>query len=175
MAAYRRLFIWVEGTDDKRFVDYIIKPLLQELYDFIEVREYARLKDSKLQNFVKSIKAMGADYWLLADINTAPCIDARKRKIIDKFKAVDPACIIVVIKEIESWYLAGIDNKAAQSLKIKSFRNTDELDKEKFLALIPANFDSKVDFLNELLKHFSLEAGMEKNQSFKYFIDRLKN
>ncbi len=174
MNKYRRLFIWVEGADDKRFIDRIIVPLLTKThYDFVEVREYARLRISKLKNFIKSINAMEADYWFLADINTSPCISAKKSKLLEKFGFVDPTRLIIVIKEIESWYLAGLNEKGASIFKIKTFKCTDDIDKEKFLSFIPDQFDSKIDFLNELLKYFSLEIAKEKNQSFKYFLNVL--
>ena len=37
-----------------------------------------------------------------------------------------------VIKEIESWYLAGLDNKVCRQLKINNFADTDNITKEKF-------------------------------------------
>ena len=33
---YKRLYIWVEGPDDERFFNQIIKPILLEKYDDVE-------------------------------------------------------------------------------------------------------------------------------------------
>lgn len=49
--AYKRLFIWVEGDDDMRFFSKIIKPILQQSYDWI------------------------------SDINNSPCITAKKQSV----------------------------------------------------------------------------------------------
>jgi len=77
---YKLLFIWVEGDDDKRFFDKILLLKFQEKYDTVKVIKYAEMKRGKVDNFIKSIKAMGADYIYLTDINDSPCITAKKKK-----------------------------------------------------------------------------------------------
>ena len=59
---YKILYIWVEGRDDVTFFDKIIKPIFDEKYDWVEVREYAKEQSKYITGFVKSIKAMPADY-----------------------------------------------------------------------------------------------------------------
>jgi len=73
---YRRLYIWVEGEDDERFFKKIMEPKLQKKYDFVETRCYAAMKKEKIDNFLKSIKAMGADYIYVTDINNSPCVSS---------------------------------------------------------------------------------------------------
>ena len=80
--------------------------------------------------------------------------------------------IIVVIKEIESWYLAGLDNEVCRQLKINNFADTDNVTKEKFNALIPKKFTSRIDFMLEILKNFSIEIAKQKNNSFRYFVEK---
>ena len=168
---YKRLFIWVEGPDDKRFFDELIKPIFEKKYNLVEVREYAELKREKIDNFLRSIKAMNADYFYVTDINQAPCITAKKEKVRGKFKNLDEDRIIVVIKEIESWYLAGLDDANSRKFRISSFRKTDGITKEQFNVLIPKNFDSRIDFMFEILKCFSTEIAKQKNKSFRYFLE----
>lgn len=86
-----------------------------------------------------------------------------------KFEWVDFANCIVVVKEIESWYLAGIDEDKGMSLRIKYFENTNELTKEKFVELKPGNYRTLLSFKKELLKHFSIRTACKKNDSFGYF------
>ena len=38
VSGYRRLFIWVEGTDDERFFNTIVVPRLANRYDHITVQ-----------------------------------------------------------------------------------------------------------------------------------------
>ncbi|MDI6767778.1 MAG: hypothetical protein QME52_13235, partial [Bacteroidota bacterium] len=123
---YRRLFIWVEGADDVRFFERIIEPKLQQKYNFVKTSPYANLKKEKVGNFLNSIKAMGSDYIFLTDINGSFCVPAKKQEIQNKFRDVDEDKIIVVIKEIESWYLAGLDKKVERKFKLRTFKDTDD-------------------------------------------------
>ena len=168
---YKRLFIWVEGEDDVRFFNKIIKPLLEKKYSLVEVRSYARMAIKKMNGFLRSIKAMNAEYIYVTDINDAPCITAKKQQIQSQLKNITKERIVVVRKEIESWYLAGIGDAHSEKLKIRSFRNTDSVSKEYFDNLLPRGFDSKIDFMLEILKYFSIKTARQKNKSFRYFID----
>jgi len=172
MSAYKRLFIWVEGNDDERFFNKIFIPKFKEKYDTVNIIKYAKLKKERIDNFIKSIKAMGADYIYLMDINNSTCVTSKKEEIEKKHPNIDKEKIIVVVKEIESWYLAGLDNMVCNQLKIKNFANTDNITKEKFNALIPRKFTSRIDFMSETLKNFSIEIAKHKNNSFKYFVEK---
>ena len=81
MSAYKRLFIWVEGNDDERFFNKIFIPKFKEKYDTVNIIKYAKLKKERIDNFIKSIKAMGADYIYLTDINNSPCVTAKKEEM----------------------------------------------------------------------------------------------
>jgi len=169
---YRRLFIWVEGEDDERFFEKIIEPELQKKYNFVETRRYATLKKEKIDNFLKSIKAMGADYIYVKDINNSPCVTATKQEIQNILRNVDEDRIIVVLKEIESWYLAGLSTAESEKFKIPTFSATDTITKEQFNSLTPKRFESRIDFMLEILKTFSIETAMKKNGSFRYYIEK---
>jgi len=169
---YKRLFIWVEGEDDRRFFEKIMVPKLQRKYNFVKTRRYAALKKEKIDNFLKSIKAMGADYIYVTDINNSPCVTAKKREIQNKLKNIEGERIMVVIKEIESWYLAGLDNIASRKLGIRTYNVTDDITKEQFNSLIPKRYDSRIDFMLEILKIFSIEIAKQKNRSFRYCIEK---
>lgn len=170
--SYQRLFIWVEGPDDVRFFNEVIKPIFDERYDWVEVRAYAKEGSDYVIKFLKSIQAMQADYILVADINSAPCISKRKQKLHKIFKNVDEDRILVIVQEIESWYLAGLDEANSEKLRLPIFKTTNSFTKEQFNGLIPEKFDSRIDFMLEILKHFSLETAKRKNDSLRYFIEK---
>lgn len=168
----KQLFVFVEGNDDERFFNKILLPELKKKYDYVKVIKYTTMKRDKIDNFIKSIKAMGAEYIYLTDINNSPCITAKKEEIQNKYKNIDKERIIIVVQEIESWYLAGLDDRASKQLKVKNFHATNDVTKEKFDALVPQRFTSRIDFMSEILKNFSIEIAKYKNKSFKYFVEK---
>jgi hypothetical protein len=168
----RRLFLFVEGDDDERFLRAVLKPRLDRQYDSVTLWQYAKQKSDKIRAFLRSVKAIKADYAFLADINRQPCVTARKRKLGDRLPELDEDKAVVVVMEIESWYMAGAEDSACERLGLRPSRSTDTLTKEQFDALIPKRFDSRVDFMAELLKCFSVEAAKERNHSFRYFVER---
>ncbi len=169
MTPYRQMFVFVEGNDDERFFRNVVFPIFTQWYDLIRFIKYAELKKEKVSSFIQSIQSIGASYLFIADINHAPCVTFRKNELIQIYKKLDSTKIVVVIREIEGWYLAGIDEK---ELKIKQIKNTDHLGKEQFDQLIPSRFASRTDFMMEILKSFSIEHAIQRNQSFRYFATR---
>ncbi|MFA6332449.1 MAG: hypothetical protein WCX22_05820, partial [Methanoregula sp.] len=89
-----------------------------------------------------------------------------------RFSNLDGGSIVIVIREIESWYYAGISGPLEQELGIADLASTDDMTKEDFNARIPRHFDSRIDFMFEILKSFSLETAVRKNQSFSFFVNR---
>lgn len=169
---YKRIFILLEGDDDVRFFERIIKPKFENKYDSIVLWKYAQVKNAKVDNFLKSIKSMGADYIYIADINDSPCITLKKGKIKDKHNSIDINRVIVVISEIESWYLAGLDIESSKNLKISYSETTNNITKEQFDTLIPKKFKSRIDFMIEIMKRFSIDTAKKKNNSFSYFLKK---
>ncbi|HEX3001965.1 MAG TPA: hypothetical protein VHN82_06315 [Methanoregula sp.] len=170
----KRLFIMVEGEDDVRFFGRIIKPLLASRYDSVEIIPYACIKREKVNKFLKSVVLMKNDYIFVADIDFEHSVRDKKQILYYRFSNVDSGNIVIVIREIESWYYAGISGSFAAELGIPEAATTDDMTKEDFNALIPRKFDSRIDFMFEILKSFSLETAARKNQSFHFFINRYR-
>ena len=108
----------------------------------------------------------------VVDFNSTPCITAKKREVKGVIKNIDKDRIMVVKIEIESWYLAGLDVNSSKTLGIASCNDTNNLTKEQFDRLIPKRFDSRIDFMQETLKHFQMKVAKQKNKSFKYFFEK---
>jgi hypothetical protein len=170
----KRLFIMVEGEDDVRFFGRTIKPLLLPRYDSVEIIPYACIKRDKVNRFLKSIVLMKSDYIFVADIDTEYSVRDKKQILYYRFSDIDGGSIVIVIREIESWYYAGITGELAQELGVEELATTDELTKEDFNARIPKKFDSRIDFMFEILKSFSIGTAARKNHSFQYFIHRYR-
>jgi len=171
---YKILYIFVEGNDDENFFQKILLPRLRKKNDDINIIKYAQKpkKFEYIEKFVKSIQSMGADYIYVTDINNSPCVTAKKQETQNNLRNIDSDKIIVVIKEIESWYLAGLSDTECRRFQMHTFSVTDTVTKEQFNSLIPKEFDSRIDFMLEILKIFSIELATQKNRSFGYFIQK---
>ncbi len=159
-----------KDKDDERFIESIINPILEDKYNYVKTIKYQPMPIKKRYNFFKSIDSMVyADYIYLTDINHSPCISGKKQSVIAQLKCINLKRIFIVKKEIESWYIAGINEKESKKLKIRYFENTDEILKEQFNKLIPKKYNSRIDFITELINVFSYKDALRKNSSFKYF------
>jgi hypothetical protein len=168
----KRLYIFVEGEDDVRFFGRIMKPLFVPRYDSVEIVPYACIKRVKVNNFLKSLAEMKNDYIFVADIDTERSVRDKKQLLYHWYSNVSGSNIVVVIMEIESWYYAGLPDGVLQKLGLPILSSTDELTKEDFNTLIPSPFDSRIDFMFEILKSFSPATATRHNQSFKFFFER---
>jgi hypothetical protein len=173
---YRRMHVLVEGRDDREFVNAVIGPILQKRYDYVQVWEYAGATIARRIDYIRSIRTMDADYLFVADINTSPCVTERKSHLVNGHKGmIDADRTIVAMSEIESWYLAGVDDQACQELGIASVPHTDHVTKEDFRGMVPKRFNNAVvDFMTEILRGFRVEVARGKNRSFCYLMDLLE-
>jgi hypothetical protein len=173
---YRRMHVLVEGRDDREFFNVVLGPILQRQYDYVQMWEYAGATIERRIDYIRSIQKMQADYLFIADINTSPCITARKGHLVGNHKGmIDGGRTIIVMQEIESWYLAGVDDQACQMLGIANLPHTDDVTKEQFRRMMPKRFnDLAVDFMGEILRSFRVELARGKNRSFGYLMDRLE-
>ena len=132
------------------------------------------MKDEEVARLTEGFKAKNYDYICVADINNAPCVSGRKReKQEEEFKNIDENRIVIVVKKIEGWYLAGLDDDACKKFGFPPFDTTDVFGKGKFKELQRrADFNSRVNFLREILRYFDIETAKRKNKSFRYFVEK---
>ncbi len=163
-----RLVVWVEGDRDIRFFE-AVKPRLATVFDQVLVKEYRQTKPALVNRLLHAMSHQGFEHIFVADMNSAPCVTSRKQKVKEHYSALKDHEIIVVSKEIESRYLAGLTADGAVALKVKCPNSTDSLTKEDLDRLKPSRFDSGIDFLLESLKCFDATTARKRNKSFEYF------
>ena len=168
--AYRKLFIFLEGDDDERFFNRVIKPMYKRIYNCVELVKYSQMKKQKVNGFLRSITRIpAAEYLFVSDLDESPCVTAKKERIASKFAKLSKDRILIVCKEIESWYLAGLNDEGCRQIGIqKRFDNTDRISKEQFNGMMPRKFDSRIDFMQEIMKVFDRETALTRNTSFGY-------
>ena len=167
------LFILVEGSDDERLIRHIYQTSLRDRYQWIKFYQYSQRKPKQIRAFIRSIRSLNADYLFFSDIDLEPCITSKKEKLAKKYQGLNPQRTQIVVIEIESWYMAGIDYSSSEKLNLSKLPDqTNKLTKEKFDDLIPKRFDSRIDFMKEILKYFSFDRAKDANASFNYFSNR---
>lgn len=161
------LFVLVEGPDDVRFFDTVLVPIWRRRYGFVKVVAWANRKAEFVNRLVRSAKGMRAEYVLVADCDQHPCVSGKRQWVRQQFQMVEEARILVVVREIEGWYVAGIEREAERKLRIRVPGRTDGFTKEDFLGMMPEKFE-RTDFMVEILKGFSIQGARNRNRSFAY-------
>lgn len=91
-----------------------------------------------------------------------------------KFKHLNPDSIFFVKDEIESWFISGMDANLEEFKEFTIPENTEEITKEIFDEMVDnSHFDSKIDLMMEISKSFDFDLAISRNESFKYFIEKL--
>jgi len=166
---HKSLYLLAEGNDDTRFLKSIIQPIFERKYKTVFIRQHSKKSVKFIKGLITSIKENDDDYIYYNDINSNICITKKRNEILKVYPFIDSDKIIIVIKEIEGWYLAGLNESSSNVLKIKYLDHTDDVGKRKFSKIMPIRFTNKTDFMMEILKFYSLDAATVKNRSFSYF------
>lgn len=173
----KKLFIFIEGKHDETFFKEAIVDLIKDSYEDIYINQFS--ERGKINQKIDSFNPKMVEYIFVADFDYKHCYTLIKEKCRKSYaKNIDLSKIYVVKPEIEAWLIAGLNGKAKKALGItKPVHNTDNFTKEKFDSITPKSFEkSKIDFIQEILKHHSIEETVQKNTSFRYFYEKfLKN
>ena len=180
------LYLFVEGNDDELFFDRVIKPRLSGKYLEIKTWKYSQQTKKNVKNFLTSVRAMHAngvaESIFIADLDESESLKEKKENLLLAYEFLsenDRECawshswirLLIVCTEIESWYLAGLGSSDCAQIGVKkALCKTDKISKEEFDRMIPNKFNSRIDFLQEILKLFRIEVACSKNASFNYLI-----
>lgn len=164
------IFVFVEGENDARFFEIVLKPLLLSKYSRVVLYQYQCRTPKKVNNYIRSLKNVGTEYIFVRDLDSHPCITSCKKKVLKKLSSVQRENIRVVLREIESWYVAGMDERLIKRVKGTKPKDTSSFTKEALKRMMSKKFHSEVDYLQEILKSFSLEAAIKHNRSLRYFV-----
>lgn len=173
---YTKLYIYVEGNDEENFFNNIIGPDISN-YDKIEIRKHRNIRKEMVKQLIAKHRSQTnefvSDYIFLYDQGSSRCVIEKKDNIMGVYNFLERNKTIIVGKEIEGWYLAGINKENCRKLGIKYMESTDHINKEAFSNMKPRKFDSLIDFKRELLKLYDIQLAMKRNNSFKFFLKRL--
>lgn len=171
-----KLYIYIEGGNDEIFMNFVLSDYLRKNLDIdIHPIPYAQKPPKKISKDIKS--KFRYEYLFLSylDSKTHPCITSMRNERFNKYENLKYSKIVIVKEEIESWYLAGIDNSLDPFKDWEIPNRTDSIEKEDFDKIYKNSFDSKKDCLIEIAKHYDINLAMNRNDSFKYFLNKLSN
>lgn len=163
----KTLHVLLEGDDDVQFFRKVFEARFSKYH--IKIYAYAIRSRKANKLYIEALNRVGSDYIVFADLDSPnACFGKSKRSLRRKIPNVDGKRVAIVRTEIESWYLAGIDYADAQRLGIKYQSSTDHITKEEFDSMMPAKFESRADFMVEILKAFKVKTAKSQNESFRY-------
>ncbi|HDS62592.1 MAG TPA: hypothetical protein ENN52_00365 [Methanofollis liminatans] len=166
------LYVLLEGPDDERFFSRIVRPLFAERGYEVRIWKYACEKRQLTINLIHAVRKGGHAYIFVRDLDRTPYARLRVQETLERFgHAMDAEMVVVVVPEIEGWYLAGVSEATASRLGVcvPSWR-TDRITKEVFRSLIPRGI-SRIEFMQAILEDYDLALARKKNRSFRYFMD----
>ena len=129
---------------------------------------YVRKRRKIIEKLLKSLNTSGRDYVIFSDFDEDRCITKKKEDVTISIPGADPARIVIVKCEIESWYVAGLSRSDADKLQIPFRANTEIVSKESLERDRVKRFSSRIDFMQEILKHFDVKEAKKQNPSFRY-------
>ena len=155
-------------------MERVFQPYLKKKYDDVRYIEYKKDSPTEVAGKIRSFQINSQlSYIFLHDLDEHSDPIVCQKKVCERYSNIlTPEDVVVVNKEIESWYLAGVTRELSKSLKLKWVKNTETISKERFVSLMPNRFSSTTDFMVELLRHYSLSEAMTRNQSLRYFVDK---
>lgn len=171
----RLCVFFVEGYWDEEFIQRVIQPLVETRYFLVKIITYSGLTPAKRKTLFNEAVRAHSDVFILADRNPSPCITAAKQRMKGVFQEAQVEdYVVIVVPEIEAWYLAGMSDAFAAQYQIGLPPNVDAVDKNRFEELCQHSaFDSSSDMRLEALRHYSVELAKQRSASFLYFAHRL--
>ena len=170
----KNLFVFVEGKEDLIFVKKVLYNLfIQHSINIIPI-PYQKTRNHDVKNLIKTAKA-NQDYVLLSDLDshTYSCITSRKDQRIKELDGeITYDKIIIVVEELESWCLAGIDTCIEEYSEFEVPETTDDITKEDFDKILSNTSFNKNKLINFLSFNFNSDLAIKRNKSFKYFLEK---
>jgi len=170
------LRILLEGNDDQRFIDNVIRPYIYNRNPaFILTIQYAKDTRINVDKIIQELDANNHKYILLGDYDSSDeCITSKKQNLIKKFNHLNFDAIFIVKDEIESWFLSGMNTDLEKFKEFDVPDNTENITKEIFDDMMGnSHFDSRIDLMKEISKSYDFNLAISRNASFKYFLEKL--
>lgn len=188
-----KLYLFIEGEWDKVFFETFLDKYLCNTFDFDEITyiEFAEDKAGmKSREWLHKLVSNGkANFLLCPDLDSE--YDEIKRiekikKLTDEefdikkeeYKQIIQNKSFVIVKMIESWYLAGFNESFCSKMQLKFYPNTEKTNKSTFEQIAKQAKKTPLRLRDELTKtyknNFSIEEAKQRNESFRKFFEKVR-
>ena len=170
-----KLWLFVEGRDEKRFIDGVFGSLLINKYGKYEFIEYPGLNLEQRMTLVRGFEAKGQNYIFLSDTDPYDCLLKKKEEIIRQIKAKKKPQISIVNFEIESWYLGGLCEEKCKQLRIPFVPDVEVINKEEFKKYAIKSGHSIKELKLIIIEKYDINIALQRSKSFSYFMRNYLN
>ena len=169
------LYVLVEGpTDQMLFQSEAMDQVVRQRFPYAHVITWASETKDDLVGLLRGIIADGAPYIFLCDKESAfVCIQTRKQYALSRCPNVAVDRILIVVREIECWYIAGMSQTFSNQYGFAIPDNSEDFAKPRFEDLSTRlKFASPEDMMIEILKTFSVQNAALRNTSFSRLVEK---
>ena len=167
-------YLFVEGYYDEIFVKKISEQL--QIKCEIKIVKYAEMQDAKVSRYLQSLISQKIHFLFIADrdIDHYKSIVDREKELYRRYPFLNSSNHILVIPEIEGWYIAGLDQRSVKKLKLKNLPPPDDCTKEKFIATLPSQLDG-TPIRNDILDLYDIHFAETRSSSFRKFVSIIEH
>lgn len=158
----KRIGIFLEGDDDKRFFEKILIPFFERKYEgyIFSIIRHAEKKPQIIKNYLNTFIEDECKIFYFRDYDKGPCFKEILDKTKNRYNQLEENNIFIVRKSIEGWYLAGFNN---DFLRNNNINDTDDIRKSQLKFLFPN--DRYPLIMINLLEDYNIEQAIQKNAS----------
>ena len=152
--------IFVEGYYDEQFFKKFFQNSSFRIY------QYSQKKKKNINQFIKTLSCISnSDYIFITDSDGLPT-NQKINLLCETYPNLSKEKISVVKYEIESWYLAGVDESYCSKNKFEKFIfRTDTVTKEQFNNILPLYRKTRLQIMLNMLINYKIEIAKPRNDS----------
>jgi len=167
---WQRIALFVEGPEDRAFVERVLKPRLQERYNEVRIQTHAQTPDEQLRSHFRSLKRMGSDFFLLVDYDRGPCVAAVRQNYAQRYEPyLGETQVLVARPMIEAWYTAGVPSQNPFKASIPPI--VESVDKQSFAGIFgerAQNLEERIVLLQQILAIYDWDLALQRSASLRY-------
>lgn len=167
------LLILVEGDDDKNFFEQVVVPEIRKNYQLVRIDDYKQRSPTRIKKErIMPCSRAGFQCIIVADADEELDVERKQSSLAEDY-GVEKKDVIVVVRVIEGWYLAGLSKARCKQLRVPDGR-TDKLTKNGFNRISNRTGMTSRELKIQLLKYFSIPVAKQKNVSFDHFATKYR-